>query len=98
VRCPDGSGCIFDSDCGADSACDTTGTCQTTCTDGKKNGTESDKDCGGGCTKCGVGRLCNGPGDCASGKCGIPAVDAGADGGADGGASPVDASTIPVCL
>lgn len=39
-----------------------------TCTDGIKNGTETDVDCGGGtCPKCGVGRTCATPSDCQSG-------------------------------
>jgi hypothetical protein len=56
------------------------GTCQSgqcqpdpvdpTCTDGEKNGNESDVDCGGSCTdKCGNGKSCHGDGDCQSGRC-----------------------------
>src|SRR5262245_54381981 len=38
------------------------------CMDGVKNGTETDVDCGTLCTtKCGVGKHCNGNGDCISG-------------------------------
>lgn len=40
-----------------------------TCTDGEKNGTETDVDCGGGCDKCGVGRVCAQATDCASNDC-----------------------------
>ena len=40
-----------------------------TCTDGVKNGTETDIDCGGSCPECANGKACQGAGDCASGKC-----------------------------
>lgn len=36
-----------------------------TCTDGQRNGTETDVDCGGSCPRCGMGRTCGGPTDCA---------------------------------
>jgi hypothetical protein len=41
------------------------------CTDGIKNGAETDIDCGGGgdCAKCITGQQCAGPDDCASGAC-----------------------------
>lgn len=40
------------------------------CTDHLKNGTETDVDCGGGCsTKCDAGQGCAGNGDCASARC-----------------------------
>jgi hypothetical protein len=39
------------------------------CADGKKNGGESDIDCGGLCKACGDGKACNDAKDCASGKC-----------------------------
>lgn len=48
--------------------------CQpSTCTDGVKNGTETDVDCGGGaCPKCGDEKKCLvGHQDCVSGECGI---------------------------
>lgn len=44
-------------------------TCQATCTDGERDGTESDVDCGGSCGACSAGALCNAPGDCKSGSC-----------------------------
>lgn len=46
-------------------------TCQSAgCGDGTKNGTETDVDCGGGCgPSCGLGKVCNGGGDCQSGYC-----------------------------
>lgn len=47
-----------------------------TCTDGVKNASETDVDCGGGsglggtgCPACGGGRRCVAPGDCSSGVC-----------------------------
>lgn len=46
------------------------GQCQT-CSDGLKNGTEADTDCGGGgpCGKCANGKKCNAAADCASNAC-----------------------------
>jgi hypothetical protein len=41
-----------------------------TCTDGVKNGAETDVDCGGpSCPACGLDRTCNVPVDCAPGAC-----------------------------
>ena len=40
-----------------------------TCTDGIKNGNESDVDCGGVCGKCANGLACGGSADCQSGVC-----------------------------
>lgn len=41
-----------------------------TCTDGIKNGTETDVDCGGGsCPACIIGKHCNTPTDCTSDTC-----------------------------
>lgn len=39
------------------------------CTDGQKNGMESDVDCGGTCDKCSVGQACAAGADCVSGFC-----------------------------
>ncbi|MFO0566862.1 MAG: plastocyanin/azurin family copper-binding protein [Polyangiaceae bacterium] len=39
------------------------------CTDGVKNGSESDVDCGGTCGKCANGKACTIAGDCTSGAC-----------------------------
>jgi hypothetical protein len=41
-----------------------------TCTDGRKNGDESDVDCGGACPRCDDAAACAQNGDCASGLCG----------------------------
>ncbi len=41
-----------------------------TCTDGVKNGTETDADCGGGtCPRCATGKTCATRNDCASARC-----------------------------
>src|SRR5262249_38882622 len=40
-----------------------------TCVDGVLNGTESDVDCGGTCTKCGAGHHCTAGADCISQSC-----------------------------
>jgi hypothetical protein len=40
------------------------------CKDNKRNGGETDVDCGGGkCARCQIGQICNGPNDCASARC-----------------------------
>ncbi len=40
------------------------------CMDGRKDGAETDVDCGGGsCSPCAVGKVCQGNGDCMSGTC-----------------------------
>jgi hypothetical protein len=42
----------------------------TACTDGMKNGKETDIDCGGGtCLRCAVGKTCTSRQDCASARC-----------------------------
>jgi hypothetical protein len=62
----DGNG---DADC-ADLACAQAAACAPTCTDGKRNGGETDVDCGGSCPACGVGKACALDRDCArSGIC-----------------------------
>jgi hypothetical protein len=60
-----------------------------TCTDGVKNGTETDIDCGGSCTtKCDAGRGCDKPEDCSTGvctmgKCAAAACDDGVKNGTE---------------
>jgi hypothetical protein len=39
------------------------------CKDGVKNGTETDIDCGGSCTRCGDGKACDDTADCLSNTC-----------------------------
>ncbi len=73
-------------DCDAAKDCSAAGQCvaKASCTDGQKNGTEGDKDCGGTCPdRCVVGQGCNAPGDCASGFCqgGACAADPTCDNG-----------------
>lgn len=74
-RCPPGQGCGGDSDCD-NTRCDTTGakTCnQPTSSDGLKNGTESDVDCGGAAPtnapKCLITKGCTANSDCMSNGC-----------------------------
>ena len=46
------------------------GACQgPTCTDGQRNGTETDVDCGGICGACSTGKVCAASADCQSGVC-----------------------------
>jgi len=52
-------------DC-SDPACAGDAACRVTCDDGKLNGTETDVDCGGGCTPCAVGKACAADADCAA--------------------------------
>jgi hypothetical protein len=76
--------------CGADG-----GFCApATCSDGAKNGTESDIDCGGTCRACGVGQSCKVASDCTSltctrGRC-APGGGGCSDGIIDGDETNVD--------
>jgi hypothetical protein len=45
-----------------------------TCSDGVKNGLESDVDCGGTCQRCPIGSSCNDRGDCESALCNTSAT------------------------
>jgi hypothetical protein len=63
--------CCSDDHCPGDQVC-AGGACvaaQPTCTDGIKNGSETDVDCGGGCPGCSVGANCTVGSDCGSGVC-----------------------------
>jgi len=73
--CEAGSTCRGDLDCAEDSVCNE-GTCGDavepdpgpTCTDGIKNGAETDTDCGGAdCEPCESGAACRGEADCVAG-------------------------------
>jgi hypothetical protein len=72
-RCKAGRACLVPNDCESNTC--TGGTCQPTCTDGVKDGAETDKDCGGPtsgplvCDRCEPGQTCLVPGDCDSGVC-----------------------------
>ncbi len=72
-RCTDNKGCLGAADCRSGTCTDLGAglKCQpATCTDGKKNGAESDVDCGGPtCPGCVVGRACVTGTDCASKGC-----------------------------
>ncbi len=73
-RCADGLVCNGDVDCTSDVCKDSNGTkrCQVpTTTDGKKNGSETDVDCGGVAVnpRCKAGKACALGTDCASGGC-----------------------------
>lgn len=64
------TGCVGDQDCSGDDVCGPGGMCvAATCTDGVKNGTETDLDCGGMCTRCADDAVCAGEGDCQSQVC-----------------------------
>ena len=71
------------------------------CTDGIKNGSESDIDCGGGCGKCADGKSCGAGADCSSGVCGtnkLCAVASCTDGVKNGNETDIDCgSTCPAC-
>jgi hypothetical protein len=70
LLCDLGQTCRSELDC-LSHACDySTHTCHVPwCTDGVKDYSESDVDCGGNCPRCGVGEGCISNGDCASFAC-----------------------------
>jgi hypothetical protein len=75
-RCPPGEGCGADSDCDNTRCNMMTKVCDPpTKTDGLKNGTESDVDCGGGAPtnadRCLINQGCTMGTDCASGGCSV---------------------------
>ncbi len=93
--CGDGKACVVDSDC-ITKACDAVSLqCVTVaCADHRKDGAETDVDCGGGCAPCADGLGCKVDADCTSRNC-----DAGthtckapscSDGKVDGAESDVD--------
>ncbi|MDI1450420.1 sialidase family protein [Polyangium sp. 6x1] len=64
-----------------------------TCTDGVKNGSEGDADCGGNCpAKCALTKTCNAHADCASGACssGVCVAAACGDGALNGTETDLD--------
>ncbi len=71
------------------------------CSDGKKNGTEVDVDCGGDCSRCAAGKRCGTGNDCTDKSCaaGFCAVASCADGIKNGGETDVDCggSICPGC-
>jgi len=71
TKCADNKSCLNSSDCQS-AVCNTsTKKCTApTCSDGVKNGQESDIDCGGSCpAKCNAGKKCSVDTDCQSGAC-----------------------------
>ena len=76
TRCPTGETCLATSDCDAVICNATTKLCDPpTPTDGLKNGTESDVDCGGGAPtnapRCVINQSCKVGSDCTSGGCSV---------------------------
>ncbi len=68
LGCAAGIACRADSDC-ASAVC-TESICRAPrCDDGVKNGSESDRDCGTGCTPCALNRSCISNDDCMSKSC-----------------------------
>jgi hypothetical protein len=70
AKCSDGRMCAQNKDCQSNNCVG--GVCMaggSGCTDGVKNGVESDVDCGGNCpNRCGIGRACDSAADCVSGQ------------------------------
>ena len=104
---PSPTGCANDLECGEDLRCDN-GSC-ISCFDNKKNGDETDTDCGGIiCSQCGIDKTCKADSDCASNKCGSsgtceapaapPVPDTCSNGQKDAGESDVDCGgSCPQC-
>jgi hypothetical protein len=69
--CSTGARCSVDADCQSMGCTTSTMRCASTqCTDGHRDGSETDADCGGGtCLTCAVGRVCARASDCASNAC-----------------------------
>ncbi|MDP7467540.1 MAG: hypothetical protein QGF25_04845 [Candidatus Woesearchaeota archaeon] len=81
-------GCVRDRDCESGFSC-VSGSCKSgNCGDRKRNGDESDKDCGGSCPKkCEDGQNCNANTDCENADCVLNTCggfDPGGDDDADG--------------
>jgi hypothetical protein len=101
AKCALNQSCSSSSDCSTSSCVN--GVCSEylpSCTNGVKDGSESDVDCGGSCGRCGVDRSCSADSDCttlycANGNCASGCTDGvqngaetGVDCGADCGACP----------
>jgi hypothetical protein len=62
--------CMVDEDCASQVCLVASGKCgAATCLDGKKNGNETGKDCGGACGKCPAGEPCKADTDCLDAFC-----------------------------
>jgi hypothetical protein len=92
--CEAGQMCQMGSDCTSDICDSTSHTCAgARCDDGQKNGDETDVDCGGSCSPCGLARACLANQDCASGACDtshLCVADRCSDGHQDGDETDVD--------
>jgi hypothetical protein len=69
--CPTGAKCKTTPDCIKGDVC-TGGVCNVppaSCSDGSKDGDETDVDCGGSCTPCADGKTCSAPTDCIDAVC-----------------------------
>lgn len=96
-RCPAFAVCLVEGDCESsichdEEAGDVLTCALPSCTDGVKNGGETDVDCGGDCAPCDVDAVCAEPSDCASGVCtgNICAAPACNDGVRNGDETDVD--------
>ncbi len=85
-RCGPGQGCLAGTDCQGGTCTNNIcgGMAQGGCSDGIKNGTETDVDCGGTCAACGDGKSCLHASDCSSGSCNNNLCQAAAPGCSDG--------------
>jgi hypothetical protein len=103
--CGQGQACAGNSDCTSDICSATDHTCAgSLCSDGVKDGQETDVDCGGPtCSRCLGGKICDVDGDCASGACNVTthtcAASACENGVKDSGETDVDCggTTCPQC-
>ena len=95
-----GKQCNVPSDC-ASASCHMGVCAGSGCTDGVKNGTETDVDCGGSCPPCAPGKHCGAAADCASLVCSMGACLAATcmDGVKNGAETDVDCGggTCPKC-
>ncbi len=69
---PDNGTCSENSDCASNFCNETINKCETPvdhCSDNKKDGDETDVDCGGSCKPCPLGEGCDVNSDCSSGYC-----------------------------
>ena len=89
--CNDGKSCLHASDCASGLCSGTPRACQTpSCTDGVRNGAETDVDCGGTCpTPCGPSKGCKLDADCLGNRCSgslcLPACNDGVKNGSETG-------------
>jgi hypothetical protein len=81
-------GCSTAADCASGETC-LLGNCYVQCSDGIKDGNESDVDCGGSCTPCGENKACTKFSDCQTHAC---------HGGICGCSTAADCASGEVCL